>query len=104
MPLPLRARQPSLYIPHGGGPCFFMDPIPGLAPDTWDAMPAYLRGHAATLPYREKLLGREVCAVQFGRLAVARGRQIIRFARQRMTVLRRRYSKRNWSTIAIAFV
>ena len=19
-------RQPSLFIPHGGGPCFFMDP------------------------------------------------------------------------------
>jgi aromatic ring-opening dioxygenase catalytic subunit (LigB family) len=37
-------RQPSLYIPHGGGPCFFMEPMPGLAPDHWDGMAAYLRG------------------------------------------------------------
>jgi len=43
-------RQPSLYIPHGGGPCFFMDPMPGLAPDHWDGMAAYLRGIVAGLP------------------------------------------------------
>jgi len=42
-------RQPTLYIPHGGGPCFFMDPPAG-APQPWDAMAAYLRGLAATLP------------------------------------------------------
>ena len=33
--------MPSLYIPHGGGPCFFMDWDP---PDTWDRMAEYLRG------------------------------------------------------------
>ena len=31
------ARQPTLFIPHGGGPCFFMDPPPAprrsLGPD-----------------------------------------------------------------------
>jgi len=43
------SRQPALYIPHGGGPCFFMDPPP-MAPQTWEAMAAYLRGLAATLP------------------------------------------------------
>jgi aromatic ring-opening dioxygenase catalytic subunit (LigB family) len=38
------SRLPTLYIPHGGGPCFFMDPMPGFPPTTWDAMAAYLRG------------------------------------------------------------
>lgn len=41
--------MPTLYIPHGGGPCFFMDP-PAHAPHAWDAMAAYLRGIAASLP------------------------------------------------------
>ena len=43
-------RQPTVYLPHGGGPCFFMEPMPGLAPDAWDAMAAYLRGLPAMLP------------------------------------------------------
>lgn|SRR5690554_3567345 len=34
-------RLPTLFIPHGGGPCFFMDWDP---PDTWDRMAAWLRG------------------------------------------------------------
>jgi len=42
---PDTARMPSLYIPHGGGPCFFMDPPPQ-APHLWDGMAAYLRGIA----------------------------------------------------------
>ena len=33
-------RLPTLFIPHGGGPCFFMDWDP---PDTWDRMAEYLR-------------------------------------------------------------
>jgi aromatic ring-opening dioxygenase catalytic subunit (LigB family) len=37
-------RLPALYIPHGGGPCFFMDPFPGYPPTLWDNMAAYLRG------------------------------------------------------------
>jgi aromatic ring-opening dioxygenase catalytic subunit (LigB family) len=44
-------RQPTLYIPHGGGPCFFMDWNP---PGTWDRMAAFLRGLAATLPQRPR--------------------------------------------------
>ena len=40
-------RQPSLFIPHGAGPCFFMDWNP---PDTWDRAAAYLRGIPASLP------------------------------------------------------
>ncbi len=31
---------PSIYIPHGGGPCFFMDWTVG-PPDTWDKMAAW---------------------------------------------------------------
>jgi aromatic ring-opening dioxygenase catalytic subunit (LigB family) len=42
-------RLPALFIPHGGGPCFFMDP-PANDPHAWDAMAAYLRGIAASLP------------------------------------------------------
>jgi len=33
-------RFPTAYIPHGGGPCFFMDWSPA---DMWDAMEAYLK-------------------------------------------------------------
>lgn len=45
-------RLPTLYIPHGGGPCFFMDPMPGMPPNLWDKMAAYLRGIRAALPAR----------------------------------------------------
>lgn len=41
------ARQPTLYIPHGGGPCFFMDwgshKAFGGPANTWDELAAYLR-------------------------------------------------------------
>jgi aromatic ring-opening dioxygenase catalytic subunit (LigB family) len=37
---------PTLFIPHGGGPCFFMDWDP---PDTWDRMGDWLRSLAASL-------------------------------------------------------
>lgn len=42
-------RMPTLYIPHGAGPCFFMDWQP---PHTWDRMAAFLRGIPASLPAR----------------------------------------------------
>ena len=38
--------QPSLYIPHGGGPCFFMDDPAGI----WTRMEAFLRDLPALLP------------------------------------------------------
>jgi len=38
-----------MFIPHGGGPCFFMDPFPGTPPDLWDRMAAYLQGIDASL-------------------------------------------------------
>ena len=40
-------RMPVLFVPHGAGPCFFMDWNPA---DTWDGMAAFLKGVAATLP------------------------------------------------------
>lgn len=48
---PENRRQPTLYIPHGGGPCFFMEWNP---PGIWDRMAAFLRGLVATLPARPR--------------------------------------------------
>jgi aromatic ring-opening dioxygenase catalytic subunit (LigB family) len=42
----MSATQPSLYIPHGGGPCFFMPDPQGI----WTGMEAYLRSLPASLP------------------------------------------------------
>ena len=49
-------RLPTLFIPHGGGPCFFMETPPGWPRDTWDRMEAYLRGIPATLPQPPRAL------------------------------------------------
>ncbi len=46
-------RMPTLFIPHGGGPCFFVDP-PADDPRLWDKMEVYLRGILASLPRRPK--------------------------------------------------
>ena len=48
-------RQPALFLPHGGGPCFFMDWTWGPA-DTWHATQRFLAGIAATLPESPKTL------------------------------------------------
>jgi aromatic ring-opening dioxygenase catalytic subunit (LigB family) len=46
-------KLPTFYIPHGGGPCFFMDwTLMGGPADAWDATAAWLRGIADTLPTR----------------------------------------------------
>ena len=42
-------RMPTLYIPHGGGPCFFMDVPPGMPADMWDRMGDYLRNIGPSL-------------------------------------------------------
>jgi aromatic ring-opening dioxygenase catalytic subunit (LigB family) len=49
----MASRLPTLFIPHGGGPCFFMDPPPA-APHLWDRMAAYLRGIDASLGARPR--------------------------------------------------
>jgi aromatic ring-opening dioxygenase catalytic subunit (LigB family) len=41
--------MPTLFVPHGAGPCFFMDWQPA---DTWAPMAAFLGGIAADLPQR----------------------------------------------------
>lgn len=40
-------RMPTWFVPHGAGPCFFMDWNPA---DAWHRMADYLKGAAATLP------------------------------------------------------
>jgi aromatic ring-opening dioxygenase catalytic subunit (LigB family) len=48
------ARQPTLFIPHGAGPCFFMD---RLGPEgAWDRMAAWLRAVPEMLPERPRAL------------------------------------------------
>jgi aromatic ring-opening dioxygenase catalytic subunit (LigB family) len=48
-------RQPSLFLPHGGGPCFFMDWTWG-PPDTWHATQRFLESVASSLPEKPKAL------------------------------------------------
>ncbi len=45
---------PSVYIPHGGGPCFFME-WPG-EPHLWDEMGQFLRNLGSQLPARPKAI------------------------------------------------
>jgi aromatic ring-opening dioxygenase catalytic subunit (LigB family) len=47
------SKLPTVFIPHGGGPCFFMDWDP---PDTWDRMANYLRSVPAEVGSRPKAL------------------------------------------------
>jgi len=43
------SRQPTFYIPHGGGPCFFMDwPYP--SPNPWTSLADWLSQLSGTLP------------------------------------------------------
>ena len=32
------ARQPAIFIPHGGGPCFWMELPPPFGPHAWDKL------------------------------------------------------------------
>lgn len=47
--------MPTLYIPHGGGPCFFMDWTMGPA-DTWHEMGAWLKNLSTSLPRKPDAL------------------------------------------------
>ncbi|MCW3148099.1 dioxygenase [Stutzerimonas stutzeri] len=46
-------RMPTLFVPHGAGPCFFMDWNP---PTAWNAMAEFLKGIAASLPARPRAI------------------------------------------------
>jgi len=43
---------PTFYVPHGGGPCFFMDDPQG----TWTGMAEFLRRLLATLPEKPRAI------------------------------------------------
>ena len=43
-------RQPSIFLPHGGGPCFWMEPPPPFGPQAWEKLRGYLAGVVASLP------------------------------------------------------
>ena len=47
------ARMPTWFVPHGGGPCFFMEWNP---PHAWNRMGDFLKGLASTLPQRPKAI------------------------------------------------
>ena len=48
-------RQPAIFLPHGGGPCFFMDWTWG-PPDTWHKTQRFLEGIAASLPEKPRAM------------------------------------------------
>ena len=48
-------RQPAIFLPHGGGPCFFMDWTWGPA-DTWEATRHFLESIQPSLPEPPKAL------------------------------------------------
>lgn len=48
-------RMPTVYLPHGGGPCFWMDWTMG-PPDTWDDLAAWLRALPELYPQRPSAL------------------------------------------------
>ena len=51
----MSTHLPSLYLPHGGGPCFFMDWTMG-PPDTWKRLQTWLEGLLETFPERPRRL------------------------------------------------
>jgi 4,5-DOPA dioxygenase extradiol len=48
-------KQPSIFIPHGGGPCFFLNEN-GLVPAEWLRMSQFLGSVIADLPERPKAM------------------------------------------------
>ena len=48
-------RQPSLFLPHGGGPCFFLNPD-GSCPAIWQAMRDFLASIVPSLPERPRAI------------------------------------------------
>ena len=46
-------QMPTWFVPHGGGPCFFMEWNP---PHAWNRMADFLKGLASTLPQCPKAI------------------------------------------------
>ena len=51
----MTTRMPTLFLPHGAGPCFFMDWTMG-PKDTWDKLAAWIRGIDGSLPESPRAL------------------------------------------------
>src|ERR1700736_5967193 len=51
-----QSRMPCLFVPHGGGPCFFMEGPPPFSRAIWEKMADHLSGLAATLAARPKAI------------------------------------------------
>ena len=49
-------RQPTIFLSHGGGPCFWMDFPEPFGPHAFDKLRDYLAGLLATLPERPKAI------------------------------------------------
>ena len=47
-------RQPVIFVPHGGGPCFWIEFPPPFGPHAWDNLRDYLAGVLKSLPERPK--------------------------------------------------
>jgi aromatic ring-opening dioxygenase catalytic subunit (LigB family) len=47
-------KQPSIFISHGGGPCFWIEMPPPMGPNAFDGLRDYLAGLVATLPERPR--------------------------------------------------
>lgn len=45
-------RQPAIFIPHGGGPCFWIDAPPPFGRQAWEKLRVHLAGIVASLPER----------------------------------------------------
>jgi aromatic ring-opening dioxygenase catalytic subunit (LigB family) len=43
-------RQPAIFLPHGGGPCFWMDAPAPFGRQSWERLRVYLSGIVASLP------------------------------------------------------
>jgi aromatic ring-opening dioxygenase catalytic subunit (LigB family) len=43
-------RQPAIFLPHGGGPCFWIDGPPPFGRRAWESLRLYLAGVVARLP------------------------------------------------------
>ena len=48
-------RQPAIFLPHGGGPCFFMEWTWGPA-NTWNSTASFLQNIAAKLPEKPRAI------------------------------------------------
>jgi aromatic ring-opening dioxygenase catalytic subunit (LigB family) len=49
-------RQPSIFMPHGGGPCFWIDAPPPFGKTAWEGLRLYLAGLVVRLPERPKAI------------------------------------------------